>query len=60
MRKRVQRRGACRKPGEELLLSPTSSGKSLRILEQGNYRTRAQKGWAERHWRQGERPEIQV
>lgn len=42
--------------------APTLPGhwESLRVPEPGNYRPQAQKGWAGRHWRQGQRPEIQV
>lgn len=42
--------------------APTLPGQreSLRVPEPGNYRPQAQKGWAGRHWRQGQTPEIQV
>lgn len=43
----------------ELLTPPMGSGGSLSLLEQGNYRPRAQKGWGGTYWRQGEQPEIQ-
>lgn len=48
---------ACRKPGSSY--APRAE-ELLRVPEPGNYRPQAQKGWAGRHWRQGQTPEIQV